>query len=198
MSDDTTSAGSFEWTAQKLKAANLIAEDTMSKQRIAEEVGIGVALLKEWRDHPDFQRRVAEIVKELDEAVSQLRFAKRRGRIEALNDLAEDYVKIVKERAEYFTLNPVEDVPGLKTGRFSREEKSIGSGNLQKTVVVYTPDTALDKSFRDTLVQIARERGEWLDKRELSGPDGSSLLGIIEIEVTHPAGEFRDDEDDDE
>lgn len=206
----------FNWTGQKLKAAQLLAEDTMSKTRIAEECGCALVTLKKWRNEPAFQDRVREIVQALDEEVSQLRFAKRRERIRALDEMANDLLTIRNERGAafaeagtyvtdpvtgqtVFVPNPdIQAVPGGKTGRIIRQEKQIGAGRSAQSVIEYAYDSSVDKAFRDTLVHIAKERGEWSDgRREITGPNGTPLLPIREIVVQVPAGFEDDDETDD-
>lgn len=186
----------WRWNPQRVKAAALVAEDALTIPRIAEEVGIDADTLRRWKKIPDFDARVQEIVRGLDDAVSQLRFAKRRERVRSLNEQAEDYLTIKQERADYFT-ERFPDVPGGRTGRLVHREEWVGTARDGHLVDVFEVDGGTDKLFDSVLVQIAKERGEWSDKRELSGPNGSSLLGIIEIEITHPPDDGGDDDDDD-
>lgn len=183
-------------TAKQLKAATLVAEDTLSNQRIAEECKVTRQTIDNWKKLPAFQNAVRQKTQELDDAVSQLRFAKRRERIRALNEQAEDYLTIVSERGSWFAANEP-DVPGGRTGRIVRTERVIGVGKAAQVTVEYELDKGLESQFDSVLVQLAKERGEWSDgKRELTGPNGSPLLPIIEIEV-HKAGRPPDDDDDD-
>jgi Helix-turn-helix of insertion element transposase len=206
----------FIWTPQKIKAATLIAEDTMSKGRIAEECGTSEKTLVKWRNEPQFQNRVAEIIAELDEQVTQLRFAKKRERIRALDELAVDLLTIRNERGaayaeagtwvsdpetgeQVFVPDPnMRGVPGGKTGRIIRQVKIAGTGKNTEKIIEHAYDSSVDKSFRETLVHIAKERGEWSDgRREFTGPNGTSLLPIIEIEVAIPTGYGSDEDEDD-
>lgn len=191
-------ASTWTWTAQKRKAAILLAEDTLPKTRIAEEVGVTSTTLSNWRQVPEFEAAIQDKVKELDEAVTALRFVKRRERLEVLSNQASAYLQIIEERAAYFAQNEPE-VPGGKSGHVTRREKTLGSGSKQTTTVEYEVDTGTDRQLNATLVQIAKERGEWSDKKELTGPGGSALLPIVEIEVTMPAVDAlasgSDDED---
>lgn len=189
---------SWTWTGQRIKAAQLVAEDALSNERIAEEVGIHLSTFKAWKQVPEFESRVREIVQELDEAVSQLRFAKRRERIRALNEQAEDYVQIRKERSAYFA-EKFPNVPGGRTGRLVHREEWVGTAKDGHMVDVFEVDGGTDKLFDSVLIQIAKERNEWTEgKRELTGPNGTPLLPIVEIEITHPVeGEGPADDDDD-
>lgn len=185
-------------TAKQMKAAVLVAEDAISNERIAEECGVSSKTLYNWKLLPEFQAVVREKTQELDDAVSQLQFAKRRGRLEALNAQATDYQTIVKERAEWFGRHEP-DVPGGKTGRIIRQEKVIGTGRNAVATTEYALDKGLEAQFDNVLVQIARERGEWLDKRELTGANGTPLVPITEIVVNLPTAppEIVGDDDDD-
>jgi hypothetical protein len=185
-------------SAKQLKAAALVGEDALSNARIAAECGISTSTLDKWKQDRQFQDAVRKKVQELDDAVSQLQYAKRRERIRALDDMARDYVTIAEERAAWFAINDP-DVPGGRTGRIVRQERVLGSGKGQVRTTEYVLDKALDQGLRDTFVHIAKERGEWSDgRRELSGPNGTPLLPIIEIEVhkqTSPPDIDGDDDD---
>lgn len=183
-------------TAKQLKAAGLVAEDTMPDIRIAEECKVSRTTLHNWKQLPAFQVAVREKVQELDDAVSQLRFAKRRERIRALNEQAQDYLTIVQERGQWFADNEP-DVPGGRTGRIVRTERVIGVGKAAQVTVEYELDRGLESQFDSVLVQIAKERGEWSEKRELTGAGGSPLLPIVEIEVRKASAPPDDDDDDD-
>lgn len=175
-------------SAIQRKAAALVAEDTLNYERIAEECGVNVSSVYNWKKREDFMALVREHVQRLDEAVSQLRFAKRRERVRALNDQAQDYLQIVEERSRYYAdeENGLQHVPGGKTGRIIRQVKIIGTGSNAQRIEEFVFDKALDSQFQSTLEHIAKERGEWSEKRELSGPNGTPLLPIIEIRVTEP------------
>lgn len=179
----------------KHAAALLIAEDKLGDRRIAEELGISIGTLFNWKKKPELQELIRERQVELDEAVSRYRFAKRRERVEALNEMAEDYLIIREERANWYLQN-APDIPGGKTGRLVRSEKWIGQGKNAIQVVEHVLDKAADDAFRNTLIQIAKERGEWSDKKEISGPNGSAMLAIVEIEVHKQMSPPADDDDD--
>lgn len=165
----------------------------MNMARVAEEVGISPKTLYEWKLLPLFIDAVRRKVQELDAATSQLRFAKRRNRIEALEQMAEDHLTIMQERAAWFANNDP-DVPGGRTGRIIKRIKVVGVGKNSTLVTEYEEDKGLDQNFRDTIKHIAQERGEWSDKKEISGPNGLPMLTITEIRVRQP--EPRKDEDD--
>lgn len=183
-------------TSKQRKAAMLVAEDAMTNARIAEECGVSEPTIYYWKRDPEFARVVREKVQQLDEAVSQLRFAKRRERIRALNEQAEDYLTIIQERADWFAQNDA-DVPGGRTGRIVRQERVIGTGKAATKTVEYVIDKGLEAQFDAVLVHLAKERGEWSDgRRELTGPNGTPLLPIVEIEVVKQMSPPIDDDDD--
>lgn len=180
-------------SAKQLKAALLVGEDSMSVARIAEECGVSERIIHKWKLNPEFMDAVRQKVRELDEATSQFRFAKRRGRIAALEQMAEDHLTIMAERAAWFAENDPE-VPGGRTGRIIKRIKVIGVGKNSTQVTEYEEDKGLDSNFRDTIKQIAQERGEWSDKKEVSGPNGMPLLPIIELRIREPEP-VKDDPD---
>lgn len=185
-----------ELTGRQLKAAVLVAEDALSNKRIAEECAISEQTLLNWKKLPLFMTVVREKTQALDDAVSQLRFAKRRNRIEALDAMAADYLQIIAERAAWYGEN-YPGTPGGKTGRIVMQEKIIGTGRNATQTVEHVLDKGLDDGLRNTLIHIAKERGEWSDgKRELTGPNGTPLLPIIEIEVFKQMQPPANDDDD--
>lgn len=187
--DDNT----YGLSGKQLRAAWLSAEDALSNERIAEEVGVSRSTLQEWKKMPTFMSAVRDRVQELDESVSQLQFAKRRERIRALEEMAQDYITIRNERAEWFAKH-AKRIPGGRTGRIVKQDKVIGTGKSAVKTTEYVVDRQTDEGFKATLKQIAQERGEWSEKRELSGPNGLPLLPIVEVTVVQPDMTPRDDE----
>ncbi len=183
------------YNAKKHEAAILLAEDKLGDRRIAEELGISLSTLSLWKLKPELQELIRVKQVELDDAVSRFKYAKRRERVEALNEMAEDYLIIRDERARWYLENEP-DIPGGKTGRLVRTERWVGQGRNAIQVIEHVVDKAADDAFRATLIQIAKERGEWSDKKEISGPGGSAMLAIVEIEVVKQMQPPSDDDDD--
>jgi hypothetical protein len=174
----------------------LVAQDNMPRIRIAEECGITAASLYEWLKMPLFQALVSEHIADIEAQISNLPYVKRRDRIAALAELAEDIATIRDERAAFaidLAAAKTEDgkpahpeIQGGRTGWVVRSRKVIGVGKAAQVIEEDAFDKALSTEYRATLEHIARERGEWSEKREHSGPGGAPLLPIVEIEVVLP------------
>jgi hypothetical protein len=50
----------FRWTAQRERAALLLAEDDRSDTDIAADLGVSFVTLWRWRQHPDFAGKVGD------------------------------------------------------------------------------------------------------------------------------------------
>ena len=82
-------------------------------------------------------------------------------------DAKEAAIEILEAEARAVDM---QDAPGRKTGVLVREYK--GHSDLP----VYKLDAALLKKMRDLEREIAIEKGEWTEKRELTGAGGEPLL----------------------
>jgi len=163
-------------------AAQMIAANELPFDRIAEEMKVSRVTLDNWRSREDFQHKVAEYIQEIVQATSTLKFSDRNRRIDALNKMAMDYETIMRERAEWYT-EKLPEVPGGRTGHLVHQIKVVGFGKNAQVVEEDTLDKALDEGFKDTLIHLAKERGEWSEKREVTGANGAPLLPVSEIVV---------------
>lgn|GEM_PF-3269057 len=68
----------FPWTARKLDAARLVAEDSLSDERIAAKVGIDRRQLTRWKSVPQFIAKVEGIIATLGERSLRFAVARRR------------------------------------------------------------------------------------------------------------------------
>lgn len=182
-------------SGKQIKAAWLLAEDSMPDTRIAEECGIAPTTLYQWKKIPEFDQAKRDRIRQLDDAVSQLQFVKRRNRLDVLNDQLKDYLQIREERAKWYLDNDPE-IPGGKTGRLTRTIKVIGVGKAAQRIEEHALDKALESQIQATLKHIAQERGEWTEKREVTGADGAPLIPIVEIEVLKQASPPSGSDDD--
>lgn len=190
--------GTQPLTTNQRLAARLIAENELTFERIAEEIGVSQLTLANWRTRDDFQQVVRDVGESIVQKTSTLKYADRNRRIGALNNLAESMEQIIRERAEWYTKND-ENAPGGRSGLIVRTRRAIGNGKVVEIIEEDQLDRALVSEYKDTLIHIAKERGEWSDKKELSGPGGAPLLPIKEIVINVPANyEEEDDFDDDD
>jgi hypothetical protein len=89
--------------------------------------------------------------------------------------------KVIESRAAEMTLpDGTEEAAGGSTGLLVRTEKVIGTGDKATKITEYAVDTALLKELRAHEQQAAQELGQWLEKKELSGPDG----GPVQVDLS--------------
>jgi DNA-binding XRE family transcriptional regulator len=156
----------FRWTTQREQAAQLVADDALSDQSIADKLGVTRQTLANWKREPAFQQRVAEHLEAAREAIRAEGIANRINRVNALNDRWNRMRTVIEERAED---EAMQDVPGGKTGLLVHQTKAIGTGANQTIIDEYAVDTGLLKELRAHEEQAAKELGQWTEKREDSG-----------------------------
>ena len=166
-------------------AARLIAEENMTQLRIAKEIGVVPETISAWKKIPEFMAEIRSHNAQLDEDSSQLKYSKRRNRVAALDQMLQDYDTIRDQRIQWYADN-FPDIPGGQTGRLTHTLKQVGIGAKAQITDMHAIDTALESGYRNALEHIARERGEWQEKRELTGPGGAALIPITEIIVKTP------------
>jgi len=190
----------FKWTARSSRAAQLVAEDTKSDVRIAEEIGIAARTLERWKLHPEFAARVREIVDALRAAVLSQGIADRVNRIKRLNAdwermqavqvaRAKEHNEILEIRIEAARkfkeaqeagiptdgmIRP-SDLPSIaaggETGLLVRQPKLAANGT---TVEEFAVDTALLREIRETERQAAKELGQWSESVNLKLSDSEA------------------------
>lgn len=150
-------------TSRKEQAALLVARDTQTDEAIAAEIGVGRATLARWKDDPRFARRVEEHRELWREHVTQTGIAVMEQRVATLNDLHDRMLTVISERA---ASPEMQDVPGGKTGLLAHQMKAIGTGQNQTVIDEYVFDAALVREIRAHQEQVAKELGQWVDRRE--------------------------------
>lgn len=167
------------WTEQKERAAHLLAEDRLSDELIAADLGVSRATLARWKDEPEFKSRRAAIVEEIKARLVALGVAARQNRLDALNDRARRMAEVIRQRAEN-----LKGVPGGgNTGLLVRQVKGIGKGEDFQVVEEYAVDTSLLREMREHEKQAAIEVGEWAEKHEHTGKDGKDLVTSITVNI---------------
>jgi hypothetical protein len=150
----------------------MVAEDRHPDWKIAELIGISESALTKWKRDKAFAARVAEIAQSLSDRSLKYAMARRERRIQVLSDMHERILTVIDERAADESMAAA---AGYKTGLLVRTYKSIGSGDNAYKVEEYTADVQLLREIRAIHEQIARELGQWTEKREVSGPDGGPI-----------------------
>lgn len=162
----------------------MLAEDAVSDEAIAAEVGINRATLVLWKRHSDFQARVAHHLDVQRAAIEAKGIADRRNRVARLNAdwLAMQQLRDARKAAGKARLPtlPAHSEPGIDTGLVVRQEKPTQFG----TVIELAFDRALLAEMRDHEKQAAMELGEWQEKTEVT----SVGTQIVSIEVVPPNG----------
>jgi hypothetical protein len=72
----------------------------------------------------------------------------------------------------------MKEVPGGTTGLLVRTKKMLGSGPTAYEVDEYKADAAASAEFRDTLVQAAKEMGQWQKKSQVTQLWDDSLSSL--------------------
>jgi hypothetical protein len=116
--------------------------------------------------------RLAELQVQVEQAsvesvreVIRLEVTERNSRIRALQDLADRWRRLIEERAA----DPrMKEVPGGTTGLLMRTKKMLGSGPTAYEVDEYKADAAASAEFRDTLMQAAKEMGQWQERSQVT------------------------------
>lgn len=167
----------FNWTEVRARAAVFVAEDRLSDEQIADQVGVNRRQLTRWRAHPTFAARVAELVKQMDDAAARRGIARRMNRVRVLDDRWNRMQAVIAARAEEHAA-----IPGGSTGLLVRQVKQIGVGVGAREVTEYEVDTGLLRELREHEKQAAQELGQWSDKHELTGRDGGPIE-VMEVLV---------------
>lgn len=169
----------FRWTPQRDQAAQLVAEDSLTDEAIASEVGVSRRQLARWKCDGEFAARVEEIRKTLGDLALRHVISKRHRRVRALDERWEKLQRVIAERG---AAKEMAKVPGGRTGLLVRTVKGLGTGDNFRTVEEYEVDTGLLRELREHEKQAAQELGQWSEKRELTGADGGPVpISIVEF-----------------
>jgi hypothetical protein len=150
--------------ARQEAAAIELAEDKLTDEAIAKRAGVSRAALAKWKAKPEFQERVEAAREQLAREAMESAVSRREHRLGVLNDLHKRLLGVIAQRE---TDPELAKVPGGATGLLTRRN----AGGERE----YPFDAALVDRLLATLKQGAQEAGQWSERRELSGPNGSSL-----------------------
>lgn len=154
---------------KKEQAAALLADGELEIGQIAEKVGVSRMTLLRWRKEEKFSARVDELVTEINEQVKDLAIARKMHRVRFLSRLQARIQQAIDERA----VDPsMATVPGGGTGLVVR--KVVASAG-QLISYEYAIDTATVRQLQSIQEQVAKELGQIVDKREVTGKDGGPI-----------------------
>jgi hypothetical protein len=152
---------------QKEQAAQLIAEGRHEYGEIAEKVMVDRVTLHRWRKDPKFIARVEEISNDIADRMLKYAIARKEYRVASLNALQTKLETLIEQRAEALA-----DVSaGGDTGLLVKQFKVSG----ENVVTEYAFDAAVVRELRAVKEQVAKELGQIVDKRELTGKDGGPI-----------------------
>ena len=146
----------------------MLAEDALSDEQIASDVGVSRKSLAQWKTDAVFNRRVAELVEQRKDAAMRHSIAQQDKRIGSMNDRWQKMHDIISARALDFDGL----VPGGETGLLTRQIKLSNTG---MTVEEYVIDALLLREMRALEEQAAKELGQWIERKEHTGKDGGPI-----------------------
>lgn len=146
----------YQHTEEREQAAQLLAEDRLTDQQIAEKLSIGRATLSEWKRVPEFAQRVNEVVAIHANRALNFGLARKERRLRVLNELHDGILQVIDERGADQELAAI---PGGKTGLVVKNLKGIGKGEDFQIVETYEIDTGAIKELRAIQEQVVKELG---------------------------------------
>lgn len=183
---------SWEWNEQREVAAVLVAEDRLSDEQIAAEVGIDRRTLTRWRGVPAFMARVDRLIEEFRGEVDRYAIAQVGRRVAALQDRWRRLHLVIEERAGH---EEMQGVAGGTSGLLVRDVKQIGRGETATVEEVFRVDTGLLREMREMEEQAARELGQRSVKHDHTGAvehqHTVSLIPLDEFQQLPPAERHR-------
>lgn len=167
-------AGQFRWNSKRDRAALLLAEDDLSDAEIAEQIGVGRSTLSGWKQHPEFEQRVAAYIGQLNAATLRYRIAKRRNRIRILDDLHSKALEVIGHRAERYE-NDLDAPAEATTGLLIEKQSETVSGRI---LTEWSVDTGLIRQIQSLEEQAAKELGQWAEKSEINQTSTIQIIGV--------------------
>jgi hypothetical protein len=164
-------------TKKQEQAALWLAEGERTEEAIAAALRLNPITLWRWKQQPAFAALVEEHKARWAAEIEQEGIANRQNRVNALNDRWELMQRVIDARAADATMTGA----GHETGLLVRTYKPGKYRNVEE----YRVDAALLAELRAHELQAARELGQLVEKRELTGKDGGPLEvehgGAIEV-----------------
>lgn len=181
-------------TAQRARAAVLLAEDDLSNEQIARRVGVSRRTLTTWKQHPTFAAAIGDHVGELQAAMLRYRVAKKRERMKVLDDHHSRLLDVIARRSERYAaklgddpsavaasaarsiFNAGDDVPAEAATGLLVEKESVN--NAGHRTVEWAVDVGTLREVRATHEQAARELGQWVDRSEANVTQVVQIVGV--------------------
>jgi hypothetical protein len=179
----------LKWTTARENAAGLVADDHLSDDEIAAEVGVSPRTLAYWKEHPDFNTKVADLIEAARLAARALTIANKEVRVRRLAERAAKIDEVFAARAEEHATVPagmtgllvreprivkVYDVKNWRADDAEEGEVLVPTGGV-RVAYAYKVDTATLAELRATEKQAAQELGEWVEKVSPTNAEGGDL-----------------------
>lgn len=130
--------------------------------------------------------RVATLREETERAVADLFIANKRNRLNLYNEQIAELKRLKEARAQAYAQD--EEVIGGKIGNVAKRKTVTREGKDGTTVIIEVSyDRAIDAELREVSKQAAIEMGQYQEKREITGRDGSPLIPIVEVVIDRSA-----------
>jgi hypothetical protein len=156
----------WKWTKPKEEAAVLLAEDELTDEEIAAQVGITSRQMRVWKSRLEFVERIESLSRHMADPALRHAIARKARRIRDYEDRRRRMLSVIDERASQPEMTTV---PGGQSGLLCHTVKSIGGGDNAQVVDEYEVDTGLLKELRELEKQAAMELGQWKEGMEVSG-----------------------------
>ena len=182
----------FRWGNASFRAALMIADGRLTDAAIAKAIGVTEVTLHKWTQHPTFQAQVDDMRERMYSQIMQRGCAVKAQRVAQLQAQLDRLLRIVAEREAAYAkaATPKAEggagkaVAGGQSGFLCREPRLLGKGADAKLVSVYRFDAALSKEIREILKQIAQEKGEWVEHKDVTSggkPFKTYLMNVDDV-----------------
>ena len=166
-----------KWDPKRIHAAKLVAEDVLTDDAIAKEVGVCRRTLANWKETEAFRDRVNSIRGEIEKRILSSGIARKGLRVQEYEIRWKRMRKLLNSRASDPTMMRV---PGGDTGLLVRRFKQIGVELVEE----YHVDTGLLKAMLDLEKQASIEVGDWQERQDLTtggGQIGGASVVVVEL-----------------
>ena len=161
----------WAWDKTRYKAARMVSLGGLTNDEIGKRLGVSARQIQRWKATPEFAREVDHWVGEWRKRVKESGAAVKEVRLARLNRRLALMDQVVRERAAKLAGK----APGGSTGLVICQLKSIGAGDESQVVEEFLVDTGILREMRLHEEQVAHEMGDWVDRKELSGPGGQAI-----------------------
>jgi hypothetical protein len=175
------------YTKKQHLAASLLADDELSDEQIANEVGITRKTLHNWKQNPEFAALIGDYTGQLQASVLRYAVAKKRKRVEALDLVFHSILEAIAHRTN--AMQPDDSPmghaartfgdrvpPEASTGLFAPKTSVTPSGHI---VTDYVFDAPMIRELRETMKQGAQEVGDWTEQSQI---EHSGIVRSIVLE----------------